>query len=237
MGRIRQHDCLKWGAKCSSLGSLCTKAVSIFEAILEFYSLMNVKDKIQSLPSPSTLRAGDQRIGISRRYQICKISRPKRLSQGSAGLPRQLGSLKQLMLYGLKDLREMPDPIGLTSLERLSIFCCHQLQALPIGELGALKQLTLCRLNELREIPDPIGLTELERLTIEYCDMLNRLPMRVGELRALKELTLHVHVEDLDEYLPTLGKLSTTLRTLDIVASNCGLLGDYGGGFLAYLAP
>jgi hypothetical protein len=74
---------------------------------------------------------------------------PQWLSEGSAGLPRQLGSLKQLMLCGLKDLRGMPDPISLTRLEHLSNFCCHQLHALTIGELGALKQLTLCELNEL----------------------------------------------------------------------------------------
>jgi len=65
-------------------------------------------------------------------------------------------------------------------------------------------------------MPDLLGLTALGSLTIECCDKLNRLPMSVGELGSLKELTLFVRMRDLEEYLPTLGRLSSQLQTLNI---------------------
>ena len=111
------------------------------------------------------------------------------------------------------ELQEMPDPIGLTALDSLTIEDCHKLRALPrgIGELGVLrqltlrgwqklqemphlisiiKQLTLRSLNELQEMPDAIGLTALLSLTIEWCCQLRALPRGIGELGTLKQLTL-----------------------------------------------
>jgi hypothetical protein len=61
----------------------------------------------------------------------------------------------------LHALQEMPDLIGLTTLDSLAIqYIVLPQRALPrrIGELGALKQLALVGLNELQEMPDPIGL-------------------------------------------------------------------------------
>jgi hypothetical protein len=65
-------------------------------------------------------------------------------------------------------MQEMPNLIGLTSLEALEVIGGEEdepstlLKALPasFGQLGALKKLTLCDLNEL---PDLIGLTALQR--------------------------------------------------------------------------
>ena len=63
----------------------------------------------------------------------------------------------------------MPDQIGLTALESLTIVYCGNLRVLPkrIGELGALRELTLRRLDQLQEMPDLIRLTALGSLTIE----------------------------------------------------------------------
>ena len=66
------------------------------------------------------------------------------------------GSLKQLMLYTLNELQEMPDLIGLTEMGSLMIECYEKLRALPrrICKLGSLRRLTLQWLNELKEMPD-----------------------------------------------------------------------------------
>jgi hypothetical protein len=45
-------------------------------------------------------------------------------------------------------------------------------------------------LQELQDMPHLIGLTALGSLTIEYCFKLRALPRGIGELGALKELTL-----------------------------------------------
>ena len=84
----------------------------------------------------------------------------------------ELGTLRELTLDVLDQLREIPDPIGLTALDSLVIVDCFNIQALPrgIGKLGALTQLTLDRLAELQEIPDLIGLTAPGFLQIRSCD-------------------------------------------------------------------
>jgi hypothetical protein len=45
-------------------------------------------------------------------------------------------------------------------------------------------------LDKLQEMPDLIGLTALSSLTIEYCGKLRALPRGIGELGALRELSL-----------------------------------------------
>jgi hypothetical protein len=82
----------------------------------------------------------------------------------------------------LKELQEMPDPIGLTALGSLTIGHCDKLRALPreIGKLGALRELTLEWLNELQEMPDLIGLTTLDSLKIKACSKLRAMPRGIG---------------------------------------------------------
>ncbi len=55
---------------------------------------------------------------------------------------------------GFNELQEMPDLIGLTALDILTVRGCKKLKTLPrgLGKLGALKQLTLGWLDELQEI-------------------------------------------------------------------------------------
>jgi hypothetical protein len=75
----------------------------------------------------------------------------------------------------------MPDPIGLTALDRLTIDECGNLRAVPrgIGKLGELRELTIGGLFELQEMPDLIGLTSLGSLTIDrssfYCSYRNKI--------------------------------------------------------------
>jgi hypothetical protein len=90
----------------------------------------------------------------------------------------------------------MPDLIGLTGLDNLTIQYCYKLKTLPrgLGKVGAPKQLTLERLQRervlfigtqfsilytfttLQEMQDRIGLTALDRLTIQHCNKLKTLP-------------------------------------------------------------
>jgi hypothetical protein len=142
--------------------------------------------------------------------------------EGPAEGNGRAGGAQAATLCFLHELQEMPDLTGLTALGSLTIRCCHNLRALPKGidEMGAHKQLTLRGLNELREMPDLNGLTALGSLTIDCCDKLNRLPMSVGELGSLKELTLFERIRDLEEYLPTLGWLSSQLQTFNIGGLN-----------------
>ncbi len=67
------------------------------------------------------------------------------------------------MIRYLNALQEMPDLIGLTALNSLTIEDCGKLRALPrrIGKLGTLTQLTIVRLDELQKMPDLIGLTAM----------------------------------------------------------------------------
>ncbi len=49
-------------------------------------------------------------------------------------LPASLGALNQLTLRGLDELRKLPDPVGLTSLERMTHGQCKKLKALPVSD-------------------------------------------------------------------------------------------------------
>ncbi len=141
----------------------------------------------------------------------------------------KLGALRELTLYGLDELLEMPDLIGLTALGSLTIGTCNKLRALPrgIGKLGALKQLTLQWLNELQEMPDTIGrMTALEHLTLANCSKLRTLPASIMHLSRLKKLCIsHVPLED----MPCIEAL-TALHELRLYAA------DYAHGSRAFSA-
>jgi hypothetical protein len=88
-------------------------------------------------------------------------------------------------------LQEMPDLIGLTALDSLTIQRCAKLKTLPrgLGKLGALKQLFLWGLDELQEMPDLIGLTALGSLKFESGSKLRPFPGGLGELPCIEALT------------------------------------------------
>ena len=147
-------------------------------------------------------------------------------------LPRgigKLGALRELTLYGLNELQEMPDLIGLTALGSLTIEFCGKLRALPrgIGKLGALKELTLRGLDELQEMPDTIGrMTALEHLTLHCCRHLRTLPASIMHLSRLQTLWIsEVPLED----MPCIEAL-TALHELRLDVA------DYAHGSRAFTA-
>ena len=148
-------------------------------------------------------------------------------------LPRGIGELKvlkRLTLASLYHLEEVPDLARLTSLQELTIEECDELTLLPgIGELAALKRLTLVSLYVLKKVPDLSRLTSLQELTISECEELMSLPIGIGELAALKQLSLDcnslcnsLYRLDIPE-MPNLARL-TSLQELTISACILGRL-------------
>ncbi|CAI5997525.1 unnamed protein product [Closterium sp. NIES-64] len=82
----------------------------------------------------------------------------------------------------------------LTSLERLRISCCRELERLPdaIAELlPRLRELTVSSCEALEELPEGVcSLEHLETLSIMDCERFSCLPENIGSLTALKTLVL-----------------------------------------------
>ncbi|KAH9319356.1 hypothetical protein KI387_021125, partial [Taxus chinensis] len=127
-------------------------------------------------------------------------------------------SLIQLELYGCKELRGLPESIGLlTELKYLDLSNCCNLIQLPdtIAKLSSLEVLFLSNCCSIRMLPDlfenlrilkkikldgmPIKnlpksfrwLSCLEKLSLHCCHELRSLPQPVGELNYLRYLDIH----------------------------------------------
>ena len=153
---------------------------------------------------------------------------------------RQLRALRQLTLYGLDRVVELPAEIAelalldtlfivkcssltalpsaleaLIGLQELRLSWCDNLQQLPtLGAFRALKRLTLKGLHKIQELPESIGeCLLLQEIDIVDCS-LDKLPPSMGSMRSLKKLRL-IDLYGLARLPEGIGDLES-LETLDI---------------------
>ena len=153
---------------------------------------------------------------------------------------RQLRALRQLTLYGLDRVVELPAEIAelalldtliivkcssltalpsaleaLIGLQELRLSWCDNLQQLPtLGAFRALKRLTLKGLHKIQELPESIGeCLLLQEIDIVDCS-LDKLPPSMGSMRSLKKLRL-IDLYGLARLPEGIGDLES-LETLEI---------------------
>ncbi|KAL2517735.1 putative disease resistance RPP13-like protein 1 [Abeliophyllum distichum] len=108
-------------------------------------------------------------------------------------------SLKQLLISGSDELRELPDDLGsLQSLEKLTITGCENLQLIPYPSgqkgLSSLRQLKIYNCKRLSNLPSEMleSCTSLQSLYVCGCENLTSFPELSGMvwLNSLRELSI-----------------------------------------------
>eukprot|EP01018_Ginkgo_biloba_P036900 Gb_03103 [translate_table: standard] len=191
---------------------------------------------------------GHNEIFIDIPENIGDLSKLTELRLGNLmGIPQSIGNLSHLVrfhLWGLANMRAIPDSIGLKNLcllecpqleglqtcignlsclSNLYLRDCPRLQELPtsIGNLSCLSELHLSNCPRLQELPTSIGnLSCLSELHLSNCPRLQELPTSIGNLSCLSELSLW-NCPRLQELPTSIGNLSCLSS---LILSNCSRL-------------
>eukprot|EP01018_Ginkgo_biloba_P036972 Gb_40967 [translate_table: standard] len=211
-------DCTNVKIEEGSFGSIST--------LKEVY-LLNCR-KLETFPTQLTRQRSLKKLGVATDLghnerlidipeNIGDLSMLTELRLGNlTGIPQSIGNLSQLVrlhLWGLANMRAIPDSIGLNNLRLLERpqlegleTDCPRLQELPtsIGNLSCLSDLWLRDCPRLQELPTSIGnLSCLSQLRLWNCLRLQELPTSIGNLSCLSYLEL--------EDCPRLQELPTSI--------------------------
>jgi hypothetical protein len=142
----------------------------------------------------------------------------------------QLGALKEFTIDHMSGLQEMPDLIGLTALDSLTIDGYIYISRISpaalwgaatflssLVQLGGLRQLILTNQDWLQELPHTFGrMTALEDLTLSECLELSTLPKSMMHLSRLQTLMIvKCPIQD----MPCIQAL-TAMHTLHLVVQD-----------------
>lgn len=134
-------------------------------------------------------------------------------------LPDSLANMTELQyidLSGCTNLQTLPSFRNLTGIQHINLNGCEKLQMFPdsFGNLIRLKSLSLVGCRELKISSETLkGISSLEFLDLSHCDRLEKFPKQVARQHLLKIMKLQCPL--LEELPPSLGNLKS-LRELTL---------------------
>ncbi|RHN51411.1 putative leucine-rich repeat domain, L domain-containing protein [Medicago truncatula] len=128
----------------------------------------------------------------------------------------KMPNLTELMIEGFHQITVLPNELrSLSSLQKLYISCCGNLESIPNMSSSSLQVLGFALCNSLKSLPQSTtALTSLQRLQIHYCPKLI-LPANMNMLTSLRKVTImgadkRRRLYNGLEHIPSLENLSLT---------------------------